>query len=180
MAHPASTLYRFRVDLSDIDRGIYQALNIRVAMHPSESPAYLVTRVLAYVLNAQDGLDFSAAGLSEPDEPCIRLLDADGSIKLWIEVGNPSSKKLHKASKASPSVKIYTYKNPDLLIEEIHAARVYQPERIEIFSFSNHLIESICEVFLRANDWNVIHNEGSLMVSSGTSSFEGEVMRHSL
>ncbi|MES3037442.1 MAG: YaeQ family protein, partial [Bdellovibrionota bacterium] len=51
MALP-STLYRFKIDLSDIERGVYEQLEFRVAQHPSESLVYLLTRVLAYVLNA--------------------------------------------------------------------------------------------------------------------------------
>ena len=58
MAHP-STLFRFRIDLTDIDRGVYRKLDFRIAMHPSESETFFVTRVLAYALNAQDDLQFS-------------------------------------------------------------------------------------------------------------------------
>ena len=60
MAQP-STLYRFRIDLTDIDRGVYETLDLRLAMHPSESETYLVTRVLAYALNYASDLEFSKA-----------------------------------------------------------------------------------------------------------------------
>ena len=41
-----STIYTFDLTLSDVDRGCYETLALRVAMHPSESPEYFVTRVL--------------------------------------------------------------------------------------------------------------------------------------
>src|ERR1035437_4883643 len=113
MAHP-STLYRFRIDLTDIDRGIYQALDFRIAMHPSESESFLVTRVLAYALNTQDNLQFSIEGLGTPEEPCLSAVDPGGGYQLWIEIGNPSAKKIHTATKTSQQVRIYTYKNPEL------------------------------------------------------------------
>ena len=110
MAHP-STLYRFRIDLTDIDRNVYEKLDFRIAMHPSESESFLVTRVLAYVLNFQDDIQFSKEGLGTPEEPCISDVDSGGGYQIWIEVGNPSVKKIHKATKNGRRVKIYTYKN---------------------------------------------------------------------
>ena len=42
-----ATVHRFQIDLSDVDRGVYEALDLRVARHPSESVPYLLTRTLA-------------------------------------------------------------------------------------------------------------------------------------
>jgi uncharacterized protein YaeQ len=70
----ASTLYRFRIDLSDVDRGVYETLDFRIAQHPSETTTYLLTRVLAYALNTQPGLEFSSGGLSDPDAPAPKDL----------------------------------------------------------------------------------------------------------
>lgn len=179
MAH-SSTLYRFRIALTDIDRNVYEALDFRVAMHPSESESFLVTRVLAYVLNKQEGLQFSKEGLGTPEEPSVSVVDPDGAYRLWIEIGNPSSKKLHKATKSSPQVKIYTYKNPELLIQELLADKIYQPERIQLFSFSDKLLAPLAATLVRDNSWNLIHNEGTLMIQIGEETIEGEVKVESL
>src|SRR5262245_22698065 len=104
MANP-STLYRFKIDLTDVDQGVYESLDVRAPMHPSEAEVFLVTRMLAYALNYAQGLQFSKLGLSEPDDPCISIKDADGAVDLWIEIGNPSARKLHKAAKASRRVR---------------------------------------------------------------------------
>src|SRR5678815_3836675 len=45
-----ATIYTFDIELADSDRAVYQSLNLRVAQHPSETPDYLLTRVLAYCL----------------------------------------------------------------------------------------------------------------------------------
>ena len=42
-----ATIHTFDISLSDVDRGCYETLALRVARHPSESEEYLVTRVLA-------------------------------------------------------------------------------------------------------------------------------------
>ena len=46
-----ATIYNFDVDLSDSDRHVYESLSLRLAQHPSESPEYLMARLLAYLLN---------------------------------------------------------------------------------------------------------------------------------
>ena len=56
-----ATIYNFDVELADTDRQVYQSLALRVARHPSESEEYLVTRLLAYLLEFTEGMAFCAA-----------------------------------------------------------------------------------------------------------------------
>ena len=98
-----ATIYNFDVQLSDVDRNVYETLSLRVARHPSETEEYLVTRVLAYCLEYADGIAFSK-GIAEPDEPAVVIRDLTGALRVWIEVGSPDAQRLHKASKASPRV----------------------------------------------------------------------------
>ena len=179
MAHP-STLYRFRIELTDVDRNVYGRVDFRTGMHPSESEDFLITRVLAYALNSADDLKFSKEGLGEPEDPTISLALPDCGYTLWIEIGNPSTRKLHKATKSSARVKIYTYKNPEFLIQDLHAAKIYQPERLELYSFSENLLQSLASHLVKDNAWNLIHNEGTLMIQVGDETIEGVVLSHSL
>ena len=45
-----ATVYNFDIELADMDRGVYETLDLRVARHPSESAEYMVVRVLAFCL----------------------------------------------------------------------------------------------------------------------------------
>ena len=65
-----ATIYNFDIDLADSDRGVYETIALRVAQHPSESDEYLIGRVLAYLLEYTEGIEFSR-GVSDPDEPMI-------------------------------------------------------------------------------------------------------------
>lgn len=177
MAQPA-TLFRFRISLSDIDRGVYESLDLRIAKHPSEIDHFLLTRVLAYCLNYDRAIEFPPGGLSDPDQPALRMMNDRGQIGLWIEIGNPSSKKLHKASKAANLVKVYTYKDPRLLLGEIAAERVHKAEQIEIYSLAPAFLDQLVLWLARDNEWNVVAQEGSLSVSSDKGSLEGELKRH--
>ena len=93
-----STIYNATVELSDVDRGVYETLDMRLAMHPSESPAYFATRLLAFCLEQTEGIEFSPGGLSSPDEPAIVVRDLTGRLTAWIEVGAPDADRLHRAS----------------------------------------------------------------------------------
>ena len=46
----SATIYNFETELADIDRGVYQSLALRMARHPSETPEFMLTRLLAYCL----------------------------------------------------------------------------------------------------------------------------------
>ena len=102
------TIFKFTIALSDTDAGRYLDLNLTVAQHPSETVERMMARVLAYCLNAQDGLSFSK-GLSDNDEPDLWRQSLDGRVLDWIEVGEPSTERLRKASALAESVRVYCF-----------------------------------------------------------------------
>src|SRR6188768_1958505 len=95
-----ATVYRLTITLSDVDRGVYEALDLRVARHPSESARYFWQRTLAYCLCYEEGIAFSKGGLSDSDEPPVSIVDGTGVLRAWIDVGSPSADRLHRAAKA--------------------------------------------------------------------------------
>ena len=124
-----ATIYNFRIELADSDREVYESLALRVARHPSESEEYLLTRVLAYALEFTEGIEFSR-GLSEPDEPAIRVRDLTGALRSWIEIGTPDAGRLHKACKVAPRVAVYTHKDPAQLIGKLAGERIHRAETL--------------------------------------------------
>ena len=69
----SSTILHFAVQLADVDRGVYESLELRVAQHPSETPAFMLTRLLAYCLEYREGIAFTE-GVSAGDEPALSLI----------------------------------------------------------------------------------------------------------
>jgi uncharacterized protein YaeQ len=173
------TVYRFRIALSDVDRGVYETLEFRVARHSSETEEYLLTRVLAFALNAGEGLEFSA-GLCVPEEPAIRRRALDGTLLEWIDIGNPSARRLHKAAKAARSVRVYTYKDPENLKAEVAGEGVHRAEAIEVFAFSPKFLATLAEGLARDNDWALVHDGGELMVTQGEETLSGRLESHRL
>lgn len=178
MGSPA-TLYRFKIALSDVDRAVYETLDLRVGLHPSETESSLLTRVLAFALNVESGLVFSQ-GIASPDEPAIQLPDPRGGIAKWIDIGSPSARRLHKASKAARTVRIYTYKDPETLKREGNSEHVHRAGEIEIFAFEPTFLRRLAELLVRDNTWELMHNEGELVVTAGKESVMGTLSAHRL
>jgi uncharacterized protein YaeQ len=65
-----ATIYNFEIELADSDRHVYESLNLRLARHPSESEDYLVTRLLAYLLEYAEGIEFSRGVSSRTNPRC--------------------------------------------------------------------------------------------------------------
>ena len=65
-----ATMYRFNIQLSDVDRGVYETLELRVAQQPSETAEYMLTRVLAWCLEYTEGIALTE-GVAAGDEPAV-------------------------------------------------------------------------------------------------------------
>ncbi|MES2526627.1 MAG: YaeQ family protein [Bdellovibrionota bacterium] len=173
-----TTLYRFQIELSDIERAVYETLDFRVAQHPSEGIHYMLTRVLAFAMNSAEDLAFAPTGLHDPDAAAISIPETNGGFRLLIEIGSPSAKKLHKATKLSKAVKVYTYKNPDLMMRELREEKIHRAEEIEFFSVSTTFLDEIVPLLKKDNRWNLVFNEGTITIQAGENSVTGEVVPH--
>jgi uncharacterized protein YaeQ len=170
-----STVYNFDVELTDSDRGVYETLPIRAALHPSETEEYLWTRVLAYCLQYEEGIAFSRGGVSDPDEPPLWIRDPDGRIRLWIEIGTPDAARLHKAAKAADRVAVYTHKDPYSLLRRLAGERIHRAEEIPVYAIDRGLLARLVEILDRRVKMHLAVTGGHLYVEAGGRSLEGAV-----
>jgi uncharacterized protein YaeQ len=103
-----ATIYKADCQISDMDRGYYQSHHLTIALHPSETEERMMARLLAFVMNAHEYLQFTK-GLSTDDEPELWQKSLTDDIELWIDVGMPDEKRIRKASNRADKVIIYTY-----------------------------------------------------------------------
>ena len=176
----AATVYHIQIDLSDVDRGVYESLDLRVARHPSESMPYLLTRVIAYALLFEEGIAFSKGGLSSTDEPAVSVKDLQGNLRAWVELGTPSAERLHKASKASPRVVVFTQHDPRLLVREAATRPIYKAEQIEVYALEPAFLDRLGALTDRNARWTMLRNDGLLYVTVGNETVSGAVTRHAL
>jgi len=137
-----ATIYNFDIELNDSDRDIYESLSLRVAQHPSESDEFLVTRVLAYLLEYAEGIEFSR-GVSDPDDPAVAIRDLTGRIRTWIDIGTPDAARLHKAAKSGARVVVYTHKNPDQFLKQLSGEKIHRPDELELYAMDRGLIAAL-------------------------------------
>jgi uncharacterized protein YaeQ len=174
MALPA-TMRRFEIALADSDRDLYETLDLRVAQHPSESARYLVARVLARALEHGEGLEFSKGGVSDDSEPALVQRDLRGDLTAWIEVGAPTADRLHKATKASPRVVVYTWKAPQGLLDAIRERGVHKAETIELNALAPEWLDAIAATLDRVNRWELSVAGGALYLTINGALLEGAV-----
>jgi uncharacterized protein YaeQ len=173
----SAVMRRFQVSLADSDREVYEQLDLRVAQHPSESERYLVARVLARILEHGEGVEFSKLGVSDDEEPAIVQRDLRGDLRAWIEIGSPTADRLHKASKASPRVVVYAWKNVPALVESIMEREVYRMEDIELRALDPAWLDTIAGKLDRMNKWDLAVTGGALYLTIGEALFEGTADR---
>jgi uncharacterized protein YaeQ len=174
-----ATVYNFDIQLSDVDRHVYETLSLRVAQHPSETAEYLVTRVLAYCLEYTEGITFSK-GLAEPDEPALVVRDLTGALRSWIEIGSPDAARLHKASKASPRVAVYTYRDASQLVRQLANDRIHRAESIEIYGIGRALVDDVVARLQRRTAFELAVTDRHLYLTVGGETLDGAVERHTL
>lgn len=103
-----ATIFKARLQITDIDRDYYQAHTITLARHPSETDERMMVRLLAFARQASETLAFTR-GLSTTEEPDLWQHGPAGDIELWIDLGQPDEKRIRKACGQARQVCIYCY-----------------------------------------------------------------------
>jgi uncharacterized protein YaeQ len=171
-----ATIYNFDIELADTDRHVYETLSLRVARHPSESEEYLVARVLAYLLEYEEGIEFSR-GVSDPDEPAIWIRDLTGAMTVWIDIGTPDAARLHKASKAAGRVAVYTHKDPAQFLRQLEGEKIHRADALELNAIDRGLVAALVSRLERRVAFSVSVTDRELFVSIGQDTLTGSIVR---
>lgn len=178
MALPA-TVYTLQVELSDVDRGVYESLDLRLACQPSETAEYMLTRLLAYCLEYGEGLEFTE-GVAAGDQPAVLGRDLTGKVTAWIEVGRPSPERLHKGMKLAGRAAVYTHQRIDKVLEVLRSGKVHRAEEIPVYEVPTALLEGLAARLERRGELHLSRTEGRLYASLGGGDFEGELVVHAI
>src|SRR4030095_13143732 len=129
-----ATIYNLDIDLSDVDRGVYEKFNLCVARHPSETLEYMLMRVFAYCLEYGEGMTLTEGG-SAGDEPAVLGRDLTGRITAWIEVGMPDPERLHRGNKLAGRAAVYTHRDVGRLLSQLSSSHVHRMADIPVYEF---------------------------------------------
>lgn len=172
-----ATIYNFAIDLADMDRGVYETLDLRVARHPSETAEYMIVRVLAYCLEFQEGIELTE-GVSSGDEPALLVRDLTGRVTAWIEVGMPDANRLHRGSKLAGRVAVYTHRDVRQLLAQLSGEKIHRGEAIPIRAFDRGSIEEIAASVDRRTQAALSVSHGELFLTIGDRTFTVPMVEH--
>ncbi len=172
----SATILKVGLELSDVDRGVYQTLDLRVAQHPSEDENRVVLRLLALGLLHEEDLAFGR-GVSVAEEPALWVTGPGDAVKLWVDVGKPLAARLHKASKRAERVAVVTDLDLPLLRRAWQGERIHRAEALEVIRLPAALVRELSEGLGRKVQWTMTVMDGQLTVVHGEAMVTGEIER---
>ncbi len=174
-----AVIHTFAVQLADVDRGVYDEVMLRVARHPSETDAYMMTRVLAYLLEFEEGIAFSE-GISSTEEPAVLVRDMTGRITAWIEIGAPDAARLHYGSKLADRTTVYTHRDPAKVLSALSGKPIHRADTIALHSFDPGFIDAAVAVVARRNAMTLSVTERQLYLELNGATMTSAVHDHPL
>lgn len=171
-----STIHKAVIHLADMDRNLYQTLNLTLAQHPSETAQRLMTRLLAFILNSSPQLTFGK-GISDEEEAALWQIDYDGSIDLWIALGHPDEKRMKKACNKAKKTKLYCYQTSSEVWWREANAKFSAFTNLTVEQFSPQLIDQLANWLSRNMEFQcsiedeqmwLTNNEQTLLIERKT------------
>lgn len=175
----AATIHTFALSLADIDRGVYADLELRVARHPSETAEFLLSRVIAYCLEYQEGIAFTD-GIAAVDEPAVVVRDLTGRLTAWIEVGAPDAERLHRGSKLAGRAAVYTHRDASQVLGQLAGKRIQRASEIPIHTFEREFVQHAVAAIQRRNTGSLSVTERHLYQHLNGQAFTTPVHEHRL
>ena len=158
------TIFKFNINLADLNRDLYDTLNLTVAQHPSETVERMMVRVMAYCLNAQEFLSFTK-GLSVVEHPDIWAKNLADEFLLWIDVGEPAFERIKKARRQAQAVRIYSFNSKsDVWWQQSQGD--FATLDIEVHQFLFSQIQALAKLVKRSMDLSVTISGDSLYVAA--------------
>ena len=174
-----ATIYNFNTELSDIDRGVYETIAIRMARQPSETAEYMLTRLLAYCLEYAEGIEFTE-GVASGDDPAVLVRDLTGRLRTWIEVGMPAADRIHRASKKADRVAIYTHRAIGQVLAQLNGQSIHRAGDIPVYEFGAGFINDVAAVLNRRASVSMSVTERQIYFDVDGQSFHTEITEHRL
>ena len=165
------TIYKVELNLSDIDRNLFDSYSLTLALHPSENLARMSARLLAFCFNAHEHLSFSK-GLSSSDEPALWQVSLDDRIENWIDVGQPDPERLKKASGRSEQVTVYAFGRGVESWWALNANAIAALPKVQVHHIDWDSIEQLAQCWQRTLSLDVTITEGICYLNAGDVSLQ--------
>jgi uncharacterized protein YaeQ len=158
-----ATPYKVELNLTDLDRSVYENLRFTVAKHPSETEERLAVRLIAYALWYHEQLAFGR-GLSDVDEPALWEKSLDDRVLHWIEVGQPDAERITWCSRRTERFSLVTYGNLRVWQTKVLDS-VRSLKNINVVAVGQEALEELARDLPRSVSWSVMISDGSLFIT---------------
>ncbi len=172
-----ATVHTLSVQLSDIDRGVYESFDLRVARQPSETAEFMLARVLAYGLEYGEGVVLTE-GVAAVDEPAVLGRDLTGRVTAWIEVGMPDAARLHRGSKLAGRAAVYTHREAHQLLALYRGQKIHRAEDIPVYDFGKGFLQEVAPRIERRSTLSLSVTERQLYLDLDGRSFQTAIVQH--
>jgi uncharacterized protein YaeQ len=180
-----STIFKANLAVADIDHGYYADHNLTLARHPSETDERMMVRLVALALHAHelqtrcngDGVLAFGAGLSDPDDPDVRLTDFTGATRLWIEVGQPDDKALSRACSRSDAVVAMAYGATAEVWWRGIETKLTRLDKLQVWRLPHEPVQALTRLAERSMQLQATVQEGNLLLSGPGGAVEIEPVR---
>ena len=166
-----ATIHKARLQLADIDRGVYLDRSLIIARHPSETDERMLMRLLAWALHTpadddQGALDFGKS-LWDVDEPDLWQKDLTGRIVHWIDVGQPEERRLLRAASRADRVTVMAYSSASPLWWRGLSDKIARAGNIAVWRVEAAESQALAALAERGMNWHVTVQDGVVSVNSG-------------
>ncbi|MDC8829278.1 YaeQ family protein [Alteromonas gilva] len=177
-----ATIFKADISITDMDRNYYNDHNLTIARHPSENDARMMLRIIAFIVNAHERLQFTK-GLSDDDEPDLWLKSYSDEIELWIELGQPSEQRIKKGCNQSQQMMIYAYADNSFEAWWKKEKTALQSRKnLSVFTLPEALIKILENAVQRSMQMQVTIQDGQMWLtvegSDSAESVEIAITRH--
>ncbi|WP_313517572.1 YaeQ family protein [Pseudomonas sp.] len=158
-----ATTYKVEINLTDLDRSVYDTARFTVARHPSETEERLVVRLIGYLLWYGELLSFGR-GLSDVDEPALWEKSLDDRVLHWIEVGQPDAERITWCSRRTERFSLLAYGNLRVWQSKVLDG-VRGLKNINVVAVPQEALEAVARDLPRSINWAVMISEGTLFIT---------------
>ncbi|AYC31999.1 hypothetical protein D3880_06220 [Pseudomonas cavernae] len=158
-----ATPYKVDLNLTDLDRNVYENLRFTVAKHPSETEERLAVRLIGYALWYHEQLAFGR-GLSDVDEPALWEKSLDDRVLHWIEVGQPDAERITWCSRRTERFSLLAYGSLRVWQTKVLDS-VRSLKNINVVAVEQEALENLARDLPRSIGWSVMISDGHLYVT---------------
>lgn len=162
-----ATIYKADLQIADMDRHYYADHALTIARHPSETDERMMARVLAYALNATDGIAFTK-GLFDVDEPEVWVKSLAGEIMLWVDLGQPDETRIRRACGRARQVVVLCYSSSCELWWKQIASKLTRLSNLTVLQLPAETSQALAALAERSMRLQCMVQDGEIWINTDT------------